>query len=406
MAMFSGRNQLWFWIPSALVAVALVIAIFLGIRPRSGGLSSQYLVGNPVRGAELFYGEKQCGICHSLNGSGGRIAPDLTGSRPTPPAMGWLVSVLWNHGPSMWRQIRHSKQPYPKLDPQEMADMLAFLYQTSNIDNPGDPGAGAKVFTEKGCSRCHAIGAEGATKAPELSAIAAGGDPDVWTVAMLNHAGSMVGPITQTLGEWPKLSGNDMNNLIAYAGAGSSKKEATPVIFLGNGERGWVVFQARCIQCHSARGQGGGIGPDLGPTKDLPLSTAEFGSVMWNHAPAMLQQAKQSGLPAPQLKDVEMADLLAFLASLRYFEPTGSPQVGERVFAIRGCAACHGTKAQGTNLGPSLKAGPEAYTAVTFTSGLWRHGPAMMKRSEETNMPWPTLQPGDIGELVSFLNAH
>ena len=101
-----------------------------------------------------------------------------------------------------------------------------------------------------------------------------------------------------------------------------------------------------------------------------------------------------------------MADLLAFLASLRYFEPTGSPQVGERVFAVRGCAACHGTKAEGTNLGPPLKAGAEAYTAVTFTTGLWRHGPGMMKRSEETNMPWPTLQPGDVGELVSFLNAH
>ena len=33
---------------------------------------------------------------------------------------------------------------------------------------------------------------------------------------MLNHAGSMIAPITSTLGQWPQFTGNEMNDLIAY----------------------------------------------------------------------------------------------------------------------------------------------------------------------------------------------
>jgi mono/diheme cytochrome c family protein len=79
--------------------------------------------------------------------------------------------------------------------------------------------------------------------------------------------------------------------------------------------------------------------------------------------------------------------------------------VGERVFTERGCAHCHGPGAQGTKLGPQLRSSSEAFTTVSFTTALWRHGPHMMDRAEESGQPWPVLQPGDIGDLVSFLNG-
>src|SRR5208282_4556642 len=101
-------------------------------------------------------------------------------------------------------QIRQKNQPFPQLDSQEMADILAFLYQASNIDHPGDPTTGQRAFTEKGCVRCHAVGGKGGKAAPDLSAVAAGGDANAWTCAMLNHAGSMVAPITSTIGQWPQ----------------------------------------------------------------------------------------------------------------------------------------------------------------------------------------------------------
>jgi len=406
MAMLSGRKQLFFWIAAALLAVAVVVAIYLQVRRPQEVRSALYLNGNPEQGAALFYGDKQCGICHSVNGSGGRIAPDLTGTHPAAPAMGWLVTVVWNHGPGMWRRIRQKNQPYPQLSSQDMANILAFLYQASNTDRPGNASAGEHVFNQMGCSQCHSVRGVGGKKAPDLAAVAADGDTDAWARAMLNHAGSMVGPITSTIGEWPQFSGNQMNDLIAYVSTGAPRTANKPQQAIGNAERGWVVFQGRCMQCHAVRGQGGAIGPELGPDHDIPLSTAQFASVMWNHAPAMLRQGSASGLAPTQLEGTDMADLLAMLASLRYYEPTGSPLVGQRVFGERGCAICHGTKAEGTKLGPPLKAGAEAYTAVSFTAALWRHGPGMAKSAEQSGVPWPTLQPRDVGELVAFLNAH
>jgi mono/diheme cytochrome c family protein len=400
-----GRKRLFFWIAMVILAVVAEIAVVSVIRRTNVARRSLYIVGVPERGAELFYGSKQCGICHSVNGSGGRIAPDLTGSRPETPAMGWLATKLWNHGPDMWRLIRRQNKPMPELNAQEMADILSFLYQASNVDLPGDATAGRAVFNEKGCVRCHSVGDTGGKSAPELSKITDSGDPNDWTRAMLNHAGSMIDPITRTLGGWPQFSGNEMNDLIAYVSDASPQSDKKARKADGSADRGWSVFQGRCIQCHSVRGKGGNIGPELGPNQDIPLTNAQFASLMWNHAPAMLRKGEESKVPPPLLQGSDMADLLSFLASLRYFEPTGSPQLGERIFAERGCATCHGTDAEGTQNGPRLKAENEAYTAVTFTAALWRHGPSMIERAKEKGIPWPQLQSDDIGEMVSFLNA-
>jgi mono/diheme cytochrome c family protein len=287
-----------------------------------------------------------------------------------------------------------------------MAHILAFLYQAGNVDPPGDVNAGERVFTEKGCVKCHSVRSIGGNTAPDLSSVAASGGSSAWTRAMWNHAQAMVDPVSRALGHWPQFAGPEMNNLIAYVGVGAAKKGSNGTQATGRAERGWHVFQAKCIQCHSVRGQGGAIGPELGPENDLPLSTAQFAGVLWNHAPAMLKLIRAQGLQQPLLEGDEIVDLQAFLASLRYFEPVGSPFVGERVFTERGCAGCHGSDAEGTRKGPRLKAGPEAFTTVSFTTALWRHGPKMIDRAEESGVKWPILQATDIGDLVSFLNER
>jgi mono/diheme cytochrome c family protein len=117
----------------------------------------------------------------------------------------------------------------------------------------------------------------------------------------------------------------------------------------------------------------------------------------------MLRLGRETGA-APVLEKTEMADLVAFVASLRYVEPTGSPFVGEHVFNARGCARCHGSLAEGTQLGPAIHPRGDAYTAVSLTTALWKHGPKMVDRAEELGIPWPTLEANDLGDLVSFLN--
>ncbi len=405
MTTLNGHKPLLIWIPAALIALALIVAAFMQVRGLTAVRSAPYIVGNPQNGATLFFGDKQCGVCHSINGIGGRVAPDLSGTHPGTPAMGWLAAVLWNHGPGMWRQIRQKNDPYPQLNSQEMADIFSFLYQVSSVDHSGDPSVGQRVFIEKGCVRCHSVGGTGGQSAPELSKIAAGSNSNAWTLTMFNHAGSMIAPITSTLGTWPQFTGNEMNDLIAYVSLGAPQSAAKGRETSGNAELGWGVFQRRCMQCHSIRGQGGRVGPELGPDRDLPLTTGQFASVLWNHAPAMLRQARENGISPPVLQGNDMADLRTFLASLRYFEPAGSPFVGERVFSERGCAACHGQMAEGTKIGPGLRSGTEAFTTISFTVALWRHGPHMIDRAQDLGMPWPTLKATDLGDLVSFLNA-
>ena len=405
MTTLVDRKPLFVWVLAVLLAVAVLVALYAKLHQATSARRALYLVGEPERGAALFFGGKQCGICHSINGTGGRIAPDLSGEHPLAPAMGWLVTVLWNHGPGMWRQIRLTKDLYPQLNEQEMADILAFLYQASSIDRPGEPSAGQRIFSEKGCVRCHSVDGTGGQAAPELSKIAEGLDSNAWARSMLNHAGSMVGPITNTLGQWPQFTGSEMNDLIAFVRRSASPSAPKTLEAAGNADRGWVVFQSKCIQCHSVRGQGGNLGPELGPERDFPLTTGQFASVLWNHAPAMLRQAREHGVPAPVLQGDEMAVLRAFLASLRYFEPTGSPLVGQRVFSERGCATCHGQNAEGNEIGPGLRSSKEVFTTTSFSAALWRHGPGMIDRADALGMPWPTLKPTDIGDLVSFLNA-
>jgi cytochrome c2 len=389
------------WVVAAFLASAALTVILLSERRPAAGRHVLYFTGDAQRGRALFFGDKQCGICHSIGRDGGHIAPDLSQMPPRPPAMGWLVTALWNHAPGMFRSIRR-KQAYPQLDAQEMADILAFLYQAASVDPAGNSAAGHKVFDDKGCSRCHSAGSVGGKSAPELSGLASAGANE-WTRAMWNHAQSMIGPVTTALGAWPQFTGREMNDLIAYVSAGAAARADKA---LGNVDHGWQVFQARCMQCHAVRGNGGNSGPELGPDKELPLSTTQFASVLWNHAPAMLRLSQEKGISAPTLDGAELADLAAFLASLRYFEPTGSALVGERVFNDRGCGRCHGPRAEGTALGPRLQAKSDSYTAVSFTTALWRHGPKMVDRSEQAGISWPVLAPTDLGDLVSFLNGH
>jgi mono/diheme cytochrome c family protein len=396
-----ARNQRRLLIAAALIAIASLVAISVWQRlhaPRQ----SAYMVGDPEKGAALFFGAKQCATCHSINGSGGSVAPDLSKTHPGTPAMGWLTAVLWNHAPGMFRQMRRGNIAYPHLTTQEMAHVLAFLYQSANAGGGGDPAAGERVFRDKGCAECHSVREFGGHTAPDLAAFAASGSTSVWTQAMWNHAQAMLGPVTKALGGWPQFSGSEMNDLVAFVEAG---KIVPGDQMAGNAAKGWQVFQQKCIECHSVRGAGGNIGPALGPEHELPLEKGEFAALLWNHAPAMLEKSRDSGASLPLLQGDEVADLHAFLVSLRYFEPTGSALVGERVFTERGCAHCHGTEAQGAQLGPSLRANSQAYSTVSFTTALWKHGPHMLDRAEEADEPWPLLQPADIGDLVSFLNT-
>ena len=173
-----------------------------------------------------------------------------------------------------------------------------------------------------------------------------------------------------------------------------------------NPRRGWNLFRKKgCVACHAIRGVGGTVGPDLGSDRPLPRNLTQMAGRMWDHSPEMWAAMKAKGIERPTFAGQEMADLIAFLYSVRYFEMGGSPVIGEALFTERKCSRCHGADALGGEIGPKLRKSNQLYTPVTFAEALWSHGPRMYAKAQELGLGWPALNEGDLSHLLAFLNS-
>jgi mono/diheme cytochrome c family protein len=222
---------------------------------------------------------------------------------------------------------------------------------------------------------------------------------------MWNHAWAMQDKMEHAEIGWPNFQDNELRDLLAYVRAARGVAAEEDVV-TGDPEHGWAVFQQKaCNACHSIREEDGSDIPNLGPRGHLPPTFVQFGSAMLNHSPVMRRVMQQRGITHPEFENQEMADVAAFLYTLSYSDPSGSPHVGKSVFAWRGCSRCHGAGAQGSSNAPGLRGRGQAYTAVALAASLWEHGERMYRRSEEMGIGWPTLTTSDIGDILSYLNA-
>ena len=84
------------------------------------------VVGDARRGEQLFLTE-HCVQCHSVNGRGGRAAPDLgthIGRDFTPTIM---ATLMWNHAPEMWEAMKGQGVAPPALSSEAAADLFAYF---------------------------------------------------------------------------------------------------------------------------------------------------------------------------------------------------------------------------------------------------------------------------------------
>ncbi|MBI3075493.1 MAG: cytochrome c [Deltaproteobacteria bacterium] len=70
-----------------------------------------------------------------------------------------------------------------------------------------------------------------------------------------------------------------------------------------------------CLTCHSVRGKGGKIGPDLS-TSRVVGSSSSLVAGMWNHGRYMEMRARKQEVPWPLLTGQELADIALYLQSL------------------------------------------------------------------------------------------
>jgi cytochrome c2 len=401
-----GRRPrtLLLWLIAALLAFAFLAAV-LAWQRRGPRRAPSFLTGDPAYGSWLFE-TKGCLHCHAINGFGGHSAPDLGTGRGAEANLNELVTTMWNHAPAMWKRMQQEHIDVPVLTEGDVTNLFAFLYVARYLDEPGDPANGQRLLAAKGCLECHSVRGEGGTRGPDLAKIPGVDTPIEWAYTLWNHAPAMEADIHQVGVAWPRFEHAEMNDLLAYIRQISSAPRMENKLLPADPKRGWEMFNTKgCVNCHAIEGQGGHVGPDLGGSRGTPLTMVQFAGAMWNHSPQMYREMRARGISRPTFTSQDMADLMAFFSSLRYFEPSGSVQAGRGLFTSRGCARCHGTDGEGTGAGPALRGKNKRFTSVAMATALWRHGPEMYRRTQNLGLPWPKLGEYELGDLFAFMNS-
>ena len=164
------------------------------------------------------------------------------------------------------------------------------------------------------------------------------------------------------------------------------------------------VFGSKgCSQCHAVNGVGGKIATDLGRIAK-PRTFYDLASAMWNHLPEMAAQMRKLNKPAPQLSARETGDLIAFLATINYFDPVGDAPAGKKIFADKQCVACHQIERVGGVFGPSLDSVVQ-FGPIFFAATMWNHGPSMAEAMQARGIKRPVFTGSELRDLIGYVKS-
>ena len=340
-----------------------------------------------TRGAELFT-SLRCVGCHSINGQGGKAAPDLgvTIDRGFTPAS--LAATMWNHAPTMWGAMRSQGIQAGKLDAQGAADLIAFFYSRRYFDKPGDAARGKAAFASKHCADCHGIADSKNPDAKPVMQWHALGRPIELANAMWNHATQMKQQFAAKHITWPDLTSQNLTDMLVYLRNLPPTRSITAGFEVNAGGDGAQLFQAKgCADCHK---DAMALEPRL---KDQNLT--DIAVDLWNHAPKMPAQT-------PPLDLEEMRSIVSYFWARNFFVDSGNAAAGSRVFTTKRCIVCHSDASSGA---PGLPAAGRTFDGPSMISVLWSHGPQMMQSMNSKNITWPRFQAVDMSNLIAFLNS-
>jgi mono/diheme cytochrome c family protein len=366
---------------------ALPLYLALAQAAAAPGITRSLPAGDAARGREVLRSQ-QCLACHSLNGEGAKLAPDL-GRRLergyTPAA---LASAMWNHAPSMWAAMERKGITRPELTEQQAADLFAHFFSTTAFEMPGDRGRGARVFEQLKCSACHGVKSEKGEGIRPVAAWGAPRDPIELAQKMWNHSAEMREAFALEGVQPPKLTAQGMADLLAFAQFHAGKRAgrgpyapASPAL----GER--VFRESGCAACHKAERS-----LAARPTR---YGMADFGAAMWNH----------TGTPGARPSDLayeQMYDLVGYLVHLQLLEERGDVERGRKVFAEKRCEGCHGGPGK---KGPDLTGQPGLMTSFRMVEALWKHGPQMLGAMKQDGVSWPRLSPEEMADVGAYLHG-
>jgi cytochrome c2 len=354
--------------------------------------------GDPVAGRRVFV-DRACARCHAVWGNGGTLGPDFAAAGAGRSLL-QLAGLFWNHTPGMIETVRSRGYDWPRFTEQELADIISYIYYVKLFDPPGDAEAGERWFREKRCIDCHSVGAsdDRASLDDYASYIA----PISLAQGMWNHGPGMQAQLEDMRISTPIFVTREVADIQAYIRQASSLRDRNvKLLEPPDPNKGHQLFAAkRCTACHVAVGEGTAFGPEL-RTATQQLTVSEIAGRLWNHSALMLEAMRTRGIGFPRFDGTEMADLIAFLYYLRFYETEGDVQVGERLYVQKGCGACHGRDR--ASVAPALSNSEAARSPLGLAAAMWEHAPAMFDLVEEEHREWPRFEGDEMRDLSAYL---
>lgn len=236
---------------------------------------------------------------------------------------------------------------------------------------PGDARQGWQLFFSRNCIECHSLWGEGGTRGPDLGRaspvhLSASG----LAAEMCNHVPAMRAKMEEEHYQFSPLTLEEMSNLFAFLYFIRSMDEP------GDPVKGQALLQQKhCITCHSIKGVGGSVGPDLTRWGNY-INPIVWANRMWVNAPRMEREMKARGVNWPELNGSDMVQIIAYVRSATagqriYLEP-GSPTRGKGLFVGKGCASCHPIRG-GVGRGPDLGRVEIPRTVSETAFLMWNH---------------------------------
>lgn len=266
---------------------------------------------------------------------------------------------------------------------------------------PGNPLEGSRLFTGKGCLRCHTVHGVGGATGPDLGRSILNRPLLEIAGVMWNHSPGMEHVFQERRVVRPRFEPPEMASLLSflyYLGSLDPPGDATA------GAR--LFRQKGCRTCHALAGDGGSVGPalDLYSRYASPLHLT---AALWKRGRAMAEKMREKHVPRPTFEGNDIPDLLAYIRSAgagteRVYAAPGSPRRGEELFRDKRCVQCHAVRGHGGTVGPDLGLKLKG-SLMRIAGAMWNHGPRMWATMAERGIEVPSLTTEEMSDLISYL---
>ena len=280
-----------------------------------------------------------------------------------------------------------------------------------SVEPSNAPLAGARVFAQKNCVRCHALVGKERQVGPDLGRVLRSGTVLDLAGAFWNHSPVMREKMRDVKIEPPTMSSSEMADLLAFLSA--YRNYLLEISEQGNPSVGRGVFvRKRCAECHADdQTTSGKSGPSLAKYRRR-FSASFLAQAMWNHGPEMSSIMRQRGAPWPKFGDHEMGHLIAYLQvgstgsdkERVYFQP-GSPRRGRELISSKRCIVCHSVAGKGGQRAPDLgvSRGPLLRSVSEIAGTMWNHGQGMVAEFRRRGIERVTFSGRDMVDIIAYL---